>query len=60
MASNVAPGQVVDLGGKDTAFGISTGDGVLGVLKVQLEGKKAMPSAEFLRGQRSFVSAVLY
>jgi methionyl-tRNA formyltransferase len=41
------------------AFGISTGDGVLGVLEVQLEGKRAMSAAEFLRGQRQFIGAVL-
>jgi methionyl-tRNA formyltransferase len=41
------------------AFVVSTGDGVLGVLRVQLEGKRAMMAAEFLRGQRQFIGAVL-
>ena len=41
------------------AFGVSTGDGVLGVLKVQLAGKRAMSAAEFLRGQRQFIGASL-
>lgn len=41
------------------AFGISTGDGILGVLKVQLEGKRAMSATEFLRGQRQFIGAIL-
>ena len=58
-AGNVAHGQVVDLCQKEAAFGIGTGAGILGVIKVQLEGKKVVSSAEFLRGQRSFVSAVL-
>jgi methionyl-tRNA formyltransferase len=40
-------------------FGVGTGDGVLGVLRVQLEGKKALPADEFLRGQRDFMGAVL-
>lgn len=43
----------------EAIFGVHTGDGILGVLKVQLEGKRAMSAAEFLRGQRQFVGAVL-
>ena len=60
----VQAGQVVALPiptreGPKSGFGISTGDGVLGILKVQLEGKRAMPAAEFLRGQRQFIGTVL-
>jgi methionyl-tRNA formyltransferase len=57
------PGCVVpvapDAGAPEAAFGVSTGDGVLGVIKVQIEGKRAMPAAEFLRGQRDFASSML-
>lgn len=52
-------GRVVALNEKGAAFGVGTGDGVLGVLWVQLEGKRAMPAAEFLRGQRQLIGAVL-
>jgi methionyl-tRNA formyltransferase len=52
-------GRVVALNEKGAAFGIGTGDGVLGVLRVQLEGKRAMPAAEFLRGQRQLTGAIL-
>ncbi len=52
-------GQVVALSKEKVAFGVNTGDGILGVLKVQLEGKRAMPAAEFLRGQRQFIGAIL-
>ncbi|MAF85601.1 MAG: methionyl-tRNA formyltransferase [Dehalococcoidales bacterium] len=52
-------GQVVGMEGTEVAFGIGAGDGILGVLKVQLEGKRAMPSAEFLRGQRQFIGSIL-
>jgi len=52
-------GQVVALSKEGAAFGVNTGDGILGVLKVQLEGKRAMPAADFLRGQRQFVGAIL-
>ncbi|MQY67217.1 MAG: methionyl-tRNA formyltransferase [Dehalococcoidia bacterium] len=50
-------GEVValDSGG----FGIGSGDGTLNVLRVQLEGKQALSAAEFLRGQRDFIGAVL-
>ncbi|MFC1908222.1 methionyl-tRNA formyltransferase, partial [Chloroflexota bacterium] len=41
------------------AFGVTTGEGILGVLKVQLEGKRAMSAPEFLRGQRQFIGAIL-
>ena len=41
------------------AFGVGTGDGTLGVCQVQLEGKRAMSAAEFLRGQRQFIGAIL-
>jgi methionyl-tRNA formyltransferase len=40
-------------------FGVGTGDGILGISRVQLEGKKAMPAEEFLRGQRELLGAVL-
>jgi methionyl-tRNA formyltransferase len=54
-------GQVVATSGAGsrTGFGISTGDGVLAVLAVQLEGRQVMSAAEFLRGQRQLIGAVL-
>jgi len=55
-------GQVVALTASlevKAAFGVSTGEGILGVLKVQLEGKRVMSAAEFLRGQRQFIGAIL-
>lgn len=56
---NVQIGQVVALNQQGVAFGVNTGEGVLGILKVQLEGKRAMSAAEFLRGQPKLVGAVL-
>ena len=56
--SKAKAGQVVVTTSK-AAFGVGTGDGVLGVLKVQLEGKQVLPAADFLRGQRDFIGAVL-
>ncbi len=40
-------------------FGIVTGDGILGILSLQLEGRRALPAAEFMRGQREFIGSVL-
>jgi methionyl-tRNA formyltransferase len=52
-------GRVVALKGGVAAFGVTTGDGILGVVRVQMEGKRIMSAAEFLHGQRDFVGAVL-
>jgi len=56
-------GQVISLApdryGARVAFGVQTGAGVLGVLTVQLEGKRAMAAAEFIRGQQSFIGSIL-
>jgi methionyl-tRNA formyltransferase len=57
-ASTAKAGEVVALSSK-SGFGVCTGDGVLGVLKVQLEGRRAMSAGEFLRGQREFIGVVL-
>jgi methionyl-tRNA formyltransferase len=40
-------------------FGIVTGNGFLGVLKVQIEGKRAITAGEFVRGQRDFIGTIL-
>ncbi len=54
-------GQVValNLADKGLAFGIGTGQGVLGVRRVQLEGKQALSATEFQRGQRQLIGALL-
>jgi len=54
------PGRVIALtAGQPAAVGVETGNGVLGLLRVQLEGKRALTAAEFLPGQRNFVGSVL-
>ena len=50
------PGLVVATG---DGFGVVTGEGVLRLLKVQLEGKQAVTAAQFLRGQRQLMGSVL-
>jgi methionyl-tRNA formyltransferase len=41
------------------ALEVVTGDGLLALEEVQLEGKKAMKAAEFLRGYRQIVGQIL-
>ncbi len=54
-------GQVValDRGDDDITVGINTGAGVLGVLELKLEGRRALSAAEFARGQRDFIGSTL-
>jgi len=54
--SDAPPGTVVN-----TSDGpaVVTADGLLLLLITQLEGKRALPTAEFVRGQRDFVGAQL-
>lgn len=54
---NAGVGELVAM--SPTGLGVGTGEGVLAILRVQLEGKKAMSTQEFLRGQRDLVGSVL-
>ena len=56
---NAQPGQVVALDLETAKFGVAAGGGVLGIVRVQMEGKKAMSSGEFLRGQPNLIGAIL-
>jgi methionyl-tRNA formyltransferase len=53
------PGTVVDLQSREGMLGIGTGEGVLGVKRLQLQGKRDVTAAEFLRGQRDFPGKLL-
>jgi methionyl-tRNA formyltransferase len=53
-------GRIVDLPHSSAApVGVECGQGILGLLTVQLEGKRKMPAEEFIRGQRDFVGSIL-
>jgi methionyl-tRNA formyltransferase len=39
--------------------GVVTGQGILGLCEVQLEGKRALPVTDFVRGKRDFIACVL-
>jgi methionyl-tRNA formyltransferase len=50
------PGRVVTLPG---GFGVETGEGVLAIERLQLEGRQPVPAGDFLRGQRQFIGVLL-
>ena len=52
-----APGTVVTLGA--AGVGVVTGEGVLSLRQVRLEGKPAMGASDFLRGNHGFLGARL-
>jgi methionyl-tRNA formyltransferase len=52
----VNPGRVAAL---DGGFGIETGGGLLLIEQVQLEGKRPMSGADFMRGQRQLAGTIL-
>lgn len=55
------PGRVVALSSPAPAtIGVGTGDGILGLVRVQLEGKREISVEEFVRGQRDFVGSYLF
>ena len=54
------PGEVVSLPPSGpAAVGVGAGDGVLGLLRVQIEGRKPVAARDFLAGHASFVGARL-
>jgi methionyl-tRNA formyltransferase len=57
--SSPGSGKVITLTGREGELGIGTGEGVLGVKKLQLQGKKVVTAAEFMRGQRDFLGDIL-
>jgi methionyl-tRNA formyltransferase len=53
-------GRVIAIKGSQSAtIGVQTGEGILGLLRVQLEGKQVMAAEDFVRGQRDFIGALL-
>jgi methionyl-tRNA formyltransferase len=57
------PGRVAALSAHQNpagcSWGVGTGQGILGILKVQIEGKRVMAAEEFIRGQRDFIGSML-
>lgn len=55
--ATVADGTVVVV--DDNILGVTTGDGVLLLNRVQLQGKRAMDVADFVRGRTHFTGSIL-
>jgi len=54
------PGKVIALPpSAPVTVGVETGNGVLGLVRLQLEGKRELGAEEFVRGQRDFIGSHL-
>ncbi len=59
VAPEATPGLVVSLSAGDICAGVGTGDGVLGLKTIQLEGRRLSSTADFLQGYPQFLGARL-
>ena len=59
MTSSEEPGRVVFLGGEETPLGVVTGQGILALDLVQVEGRKPLSGGEFLRGHGTILGSKL-
>lgn len=57
--TDAPPGTVIALQGVAAPAGVVTGDGVLALRELQLEGRRALPTDEFLRGHPELIGARL-
>jgi methionyl-tRNA formyltransferase len=55
-AAGRLPATVISAG---VAVAVVTGEGLLALDELQLEGRRALPADDFVRGQRAFIGAVL-
>jgi len=51
-------GEVVALS-EEPGVGVVSGQGILGLCQVQLEGRREMPASDFVRGRRDFIGSIL-
>ena len=58
-ATDKNPGEVVETGDPATPAAVATGQGLLGLKTIQLEGKRAVAIGDFLRGAPAFIGARL-
>ena len=55
----VEPGRVVPLTEQETALGVGTSEGLLGLRAVQLEGRRAQSARDFMQGYPGIIGARL-
>ncbi len=53
------PGHVIKIDSDDTRVGVITGDGLLEIKRIQLEGKRELSTEEFLMGQKALIGSTL-
>ncbi|MFC1950840.1 methionyl-tRNA formyltransferase [Chloroflexota bacterium] len=53
------PGYVTKIDNDDTRLAVVTGDGIIEIKRMQLEGKRELPTKEFLMGQKTFIGSIL-
>jgi methionyl-tRNA formyltransferase len=53
------PGRVVEVTSAETPIAVATGQGLLGLRTLQLEGRRAQSAADFLRGHPHFIEGQL-
>ena len=58
-STDLLSGTVTDMGVPDMPVAVATADGMLGLKTVQLEGRRAVSAAEFLRGFPGIIGAHL-
>ena len=56
---DAVPGQVVPTSDEETPWAVVTADGLLGLERVQLEGRRPVTAKEFLTGFPAFAGAIL-
>jgi methionyl-tRNA formyltransferase len=59
LAPPTPPGTVVPVGNNDIPLGVVTGEGVLGLKTVQLEGRRGVTAAAFKQGYPGFIGSRL-
>jgi len=59
IQSGQKPGQVIKLGEADADVGVITGNGILLLRTVQLEGKRLNSISDFTRGHNNLVGSIL-
>jgi methionyl-tRNA formyltransferase len=53
------PGHVIQIDNDAARIGVITGEGILEIKRLQLEGKRELSTQEFLTGQKTFVGSTL-
>jgi methionyl-tRNA formyltransferase len=59
LGGSKSAGRVISVEGQRSSVGITTGQGILGIVRLQLEGGKILSSSQFMSGHKDFLGATL-